>query len=98
MTPIESFLSGVTGAAFLAAGFFFLKFWRVSRDRFFLLFCLACWLLTLERIALLFSPSAAQASIHSSLTESYAWIYLIRLAAFGCIISAIIGKNRSRPT
>jgi hypothetical protein len=95
MTITEAFLSGATFATFFAAGFFFLKFWKVSRDRFFLMFGLACWLLAAERVALLVTPSDAQAPIRTSLTESFAWIYLIRLAAFSSILFAIIEKNRS---
>jgi DMSO/TMAO reductase YedYZ heme-binding membrane subunit len=77
--------------------FSYLKFWRASGDRFFLflLLCVACWLLALERVVLLFVRAATGDGDVAGPTEATVWIYLIGLAAFAVIIFAVIGKNRA---
>ncbi|WP_141735534.1 DUF5985 family protein [Oligoflexus tunisiensis] len=81
------FLSGIYMATFAASGFFFLKFWRRTRDQFFLLFAWACWLIAAERVALLLAvPEDEPRSV----------VYFIRLAAFILIIAAIVNKNLQR--
>ncbi len=71
--------------ACLVVGLFFIKFWKRSRDRLFLMFGVSFFLLSLERLVLGYlgvqnEPSPA--------------IYLIRLSAFAIILVAIINKNR----
>lgn len=91
---LTEFLFGITFAVFMASGVFFFKFWKASRDRFYLYFCIACWLLACERVAILFSDS-----VHSTgtpTTETVVWVYLIRLIAFLFILVAIINKNRAK--
>lgn len=90
-----SFLAGICMATFAASAVFFLKFWMVSRDRFFLLFALACTLISVERVVALKIP-ATQVSIRTEMTEASVWIYLIRLLAFTAICIAILDKNRPR--
>lgn len=85
------FLSGITFITFAASGVFFLKFYKTSRDPFYLYFCLACWLLAIERVAILVFIGPAKTS-----GESSPWVYLIRLIAFLMIMIAIINKNRNR--
>lgn len=87
------FLSGAAMATFGAAGVFFLRFWKASHDRFYLLFAVACWLLALERVALLVVRDATS-SIRTPVTESSSWIYLLRLAAYVGILVAVVDKNR----
>lgn len=87
--PIILFLSGITVATFTASGVFFFKFYRTSRDPFYLLFCLACWLLAIERIAILVIIGPAQTS-----EKSTPCVYLIRLLAFTLIMLAVYNKNR----
>lgn len=89
-----SFFAGASFATFAGAGVFFLKFWRASNDRFYLLFCSACWLLALERVVLQV-VTQAQSPISTALTEANSWVYLIRLAAFVMILFAVIEKSRS---
>lgn len=93
---IAAFVSGVSLATFAASGYFFLRFWRKSGDSFFLQFCIACWLLATERVALV-SVSDAQLPIRSTGSEASSWVYLIRLAAFVFILTAIIQRNH-RPS
>ena len=86
---MRSFLPGAIVMASWVAGLLFLRFWRKSRDRLFLIFALAFWVLSLHWIGL----AIAQPS-----DETRHYFYLFRLAAFLLILWAIIDKNRaSRP-
>ena len=87
------FLSGICMASFAAAGLFFFKFWKASRDVFYLHFALACVLFSFERVVLLFVADA-QTSIRTLQSERASWVYLIRLIGFLVILYAVIGKNR----
>ena len=66
-------------------GLFFLHFWRVSRDRFFLFFLGAFWLFSVNWIYVGLMPPRL---------ESRHLVYLVRLAAFVLIIIGIVDKNR----
>lgn len=81
-----SFLNGVAAAGSVAVGFFFLRLWSETRDRFFALFGVAFWMLALNGVALLLAAPAE---------EHRHYFYLIRLLAFLLIIAAIVDKNRS---
>ena len=70
------------------AGLFFLRFWRETRDRLFLILAGAFWLLGLQRLALSFSRN---------MVEDDTTLYLVRLFAFLLILGAIVDKNRSSP-
>jgi hypothetical protein len=83
------FLSGAVVMGFLVAGLFFLRFWKRTRDRLFLAFTLAFWLLGLTQGLLAFSVVPV---------EERSWLYLLRLTAFVLILWAIWDKNaRQRP-
>ena len=86
MTALD-FLAGAVSFGFLAAGLFFLRFWRRTRDGLFLAFALAFSLLGVGQALLTFS---------SVLVEERSWLFLIRLAAFSLILVAIVRKNRAR--
>jgi hypothetical protein len=79
---------GAVVMACLAAGLFFLRFWRKTRDRLFLIFAVAFWLLAVQRLALVFSRN---------MVEDDTGLYLVRLFAFLLILGAIVDKNRSSP-
>lgn len=89
------FCSGITMATFGASGVFFLKLWKTSKDRFFLGFAIACWLLSVERIVGLFITSTLN-NAGSDVSELSSGIYLIRLLAFITILLVVIDKNRSQ--
>lgn len=90
---LATFFAGVTFATFAASGVFFLKFWRASRDSFFLYFCIACWLLAVERLAALhYDPTLRS---HPDESPSFLF-YLIRLVAFTVIFVGILQKNKRR--
>ena len=80
-------LIGGIAVAFFVAGLFFLRFWRVTHDRFFLLFALAFWLEGGHRVVIYRLAGGDEAS---------PLYYLPRLVAYGLIIAAIVLKNRSR--
>lgn len=85
MTGFELFLSGAITLGFIAAGLFFLRFWKRTRDPLFVSFALAFWLLGLVQAILALADIAA---------EERSLVYLMRLAAFALIIAAILIKNR----
>ncbi|MTW05922.1 hypothetical protein GM668_27970 [Duganella ginsengisoli] len=81
----------LAGAIVMAAGviaLFFLRYWRQTRDRFFLYFALAFVLEGSQRLL------AALRPVDAPDEPQY---YVIRLAAYGLILIAIIGKNRRPP-
>ncbi|GAB3651421.1 DUF5985 family protein [Ramlibacter alkalitolerans] len=85
---MEQMLMGAIAAGWLAAGLFFFRFWRQTRDRFFLWFALSFWLEAADRLALgLMAPAA----------EDSPAIYSLRIVAYGLILLAIWQKNRPRP-
>lgn len=86
---MTQFLAGASALASLAIALFFLRFWRQTADRFFVLFALAFGVFAVNRTAL--------AAIDPE-NESRWWIYLLRLAAFALIIVAVVDKNRPRST
>jgi hypothetical protein len=85
MNTLLTFLSGATALACLAVALFFLRFWRETKDRLFLLFSIAFAFMTINRTALVVVlPSR----------ENEPYVYLLRLAAFVLIAFAVADKNR----
>jgi len=85
-SPLFPALMGAVAMASFVAATFFLRFWRQTRDSFFLLFSLAFALDGVTRLALALS--------HIS-DETEPLYYSARLVTFGLIIIAIVLKNRS---
>jgi len=81
---LSAFLSGAIVMGFWLAGLFFLRFWKRTRDELFLAFTLAFWLLGLAQALLTFSQVPV---------EERSRLFLLRLAAFILILSAIWRKN-----
>lgn len=79
-------ISGAIVMGYAVAGLFFLRFWRETRDRLFLIFAGAFWLLGVQRLALVLSRNTV---------EDDTGLYLVRLFAFLLILGAIVDKNRS---
>jgi hypothetical protein len=82
---MEEFLMGAIAMASVVAAVFFLRFWRDTGDRLFLIFSAAFFLLASTRIGLALSQTQQEVQTH--------W-YWVRLAAFVLIVLAIIDKNR----
>jgi hypothetical protein len=87
MSSLSSLLSGAVAMASFAVTLFFLKFWRQTLDRFFLLFALAFGLEAATRVVLRLTRISA---------EIEPLFYFMRLLTFALIIAAIVVKNRSR--
>ncbi len=87
MSGIAEILTGGIAMGSFIAGLFFLRFWRQTRDVFFLCFALSFWLEAGNRIAL---------GLLAHNDESEPAFYLVRLLAYGLILFAIWHKNRPR--
>ncbi len=73
------------------AGLFFLRFWRETGDRLFLIFGIAFWLLALTRLAWIALNVVYRTRAD---VEEHSYVYWVRLAAFVLILLAIVDKNR----
>lgn len=82
---MEDLVMGAIAMASLAAAVFFLRFWRDTGDRLFVIFAAAFILLAATRIGLALSQVQQEGHTH--------W-YWVRLVAFLLILIAIIDKNR----
>lgn len=85
MSAMNQLLTGAIAVASLIAGLFFFKFWRHTRDRFFLYFALSFWLEAVNRVALGLLVGA---------DEDGVLYYSVRLVSYGLILLAIWQKNR----
>lgn len=87
IATLNTVLIGAVAMASFVAALFFLRFWRQTRDRFFLLFAIAFALDAITRFTLgLVQPD----------NEAEPLFYLARLLTFSLIIAAIVDKNRPR--
>ncbi len=84
---VDGFLLGVIATASLTAGLYFLKFWRSTRDSFFLSFAASFILEGCNRSAVLFMEKP---------NEATPWYYLVRLLSLLLILAAILKKNYGR--
>ena len=76
--------AGALILGYVAAGLFFLRFWRRTPDTLFVWFAVAFWLMAVNQLALAFLD-VPRDEMH--------WIYLIRISAFALILWAIVWKN-----
>jgi hypothetical protein len=82
------FVTGATVMACLVAVLFFARFWRRTGDPLFAWFAVAFGLMGLNwQLLALSDPS----------DEFRPYLYLLRLAAYGTIIAAVVQKNRRKP-
>lgn len=85
MNTMSAFISGGIMMGCWIAGLLFLRYWKRTRDRLFLILCTAFWLMGLERAAL------AAIAVEN---EVRTFVYVFRLFAFLLIVIGIIDKNR----
>ena len=88
MAPGIAMMLGALTMAAAVAGAFFLRFWRRTRDRLFLLFAIAFLLMGVNWLLM---PVVGRDEIESPL------LYLLRLIAFIIILIGIADKNRAHP-
>jgi hypothetical protein len=84
---MQEMLSGAIAMGWLMAALFFFRFWRRTRDHFFLWFALSFLLEAFDRVAL---------AIMDGTGEDAPVIYGLRVVAYGLILLAIWQKNRPR--
>ena len=81
------FLHGAVAMGAAVAGLLFFTYWRDSRDRLFVFFAFAFWVLALNwALVAAIAPSAEQRH----------WFHALRLVAFALILVGIADKNRRR--
>jgi hypothetical protein len=85
---MEQMLMGGIALGWALAGLFFFRFWRHTRDRFFLFFAASFWIESVNRVGL---------GLWTSASEMNPVFYGIRLVAYGLILVAIWQANRPRP-
>ena len=85
MKPLTELIAGAIVFGYWVAGLFFIRFWQETRDRLFLIFGVAFWVLGLQRLMLAFGRQ---------LSEDGTSLHLVRLGAFLLILGAILDKNR----
>jgi uncharacterized membrane protein HdeD (DUF308 family) len=76
---------GANAMAATVAGVFFLRFFRVTRDRFFMFLAVAFFIDAINRVVLALSTFSEE-------TEPF--FYLARLLSFVIILAGIVDKNR----
>ena len=84
---MDQFLMGAAAMASFVVSLFFLRYWRDTRDRLFVIFGAAFFILGGTRIAL---------AISISKSEDHTYPYWFRFLAFALILAAIVDKNRPR--
>jgi hypothetical protein len=89
MTGTVSILIGALVATSLIASVQFLKFWRLTKDRFFVWFALAF---------AIFATSYVVRAVTDDVTEHTYYVYVPRLLGFLLILFAIFDKNRRSKT
>jgi hypothetical protein len=81
---MNDLIAGAVCMGSLLIALFFLRFWRDSRDRFFLYFSASFFIEGLHRL---------YSALHDAGGEDSPLHYLIRLLAYGLILWAILEKN-----
>jgi hypothetical protein len=79
---VNDFLHGAITLASLLVALFFLRYWRVTHDRLFIMFSAAFWLLAMHWLLISVLPSLQ--------TQAHA----LRFLAFALIAVAVLDKNR----
>lgn len=82
---IVAFIQGMVAMGCALVGVFFLRFWQQSRDKLFLRFAFAFWILALSYLLL---------GVISFATEWRVYVFMVRLSAFCMILYGIFEKNR----
>lgn len=87
MNTVNAMLIGAIALSSCVVALFFLRFWKSTRDRFFLYFAMAFFIEALNRILL---------GVMAPHSEDEPFYYLVRLVAYCLILFAILDKNQRR--
>lgn len=82
---LNAILTGAVIMVSLTVSLFFLRFWKSTRDKFFLYFAISFALEAVNRIVL---------SLSVTKSEDMPVLYLIRLLSYALILFAILEKNK----
>jgi hypothetical protein len=85
---VRAVMLGALAMGAWVVGLFFFRFWRMTRDRLFLMFGASFWILAAHWLVLTWAAYTE---------EARSPIYAMRLVAFLLIIVAILDKNRKPP-
>jgi Family of unknown function (DUF5985) len=86
---MDHVLIGAIAMASLVAGLFFLRFWKDTRDRFFLFFSVSFFVEGVNRFAL---------ATMADPNEDRPFFYFVRFLSFLLILVAIVDKNLAKDT
>jgi len=87
MSDLADVFAGAIAALSLVAALFFLRFWRSSRDKFFLWFAISFGIEGMNRLAMGLTRQANEDTpVH----------YVVRLVSYLLILYAIVEKNYFR--
>jgi hypothetical protein len=81
---VIDFLAGAAALGYVVAAVFFLRFWRVTRDRLFLAFCGGFALLAVNQVLAVLVEAG---------DERTPFVYSLRVLGFLLILWAIVDKN-----
>jgi hypothetical protein len=84
---MHELLVGAIAVAAFAAGLFFLRYWRSSKDPFFLYLMASFWLQAISYLIV---------GLTRSWNEATSAQYVVRVLAYGLILLAIWTKNQRR--
>lgn len=84
---MTDFLQGGTMVASLGIALFFLKYWRTTGDRLFLVFSFAFSVFAGNRVLL---------AVLEAESSARTWVYLARALTFLLIAAAVLDKNYGR--
>jgi Family of unknown function (DUF5985) len=84
---MNGMLMGAIAVGSFVAGLFFFRFWRSTRDTFFLYFAASFWIEAVNRVAL---------GLVGAESELQPVFYVVRVVAYGLIVVAILQKNARR--
>lgn len=87
MEAVLMFLFGGLTVMSVFVGLFFLRYWRLQSDRFFIWFAVAFWSL---------GASWGVHLVYATSSETGPNVYVFRVVAFLLIIVGIVDKNRRR--
>jgi hypothetical protein len=81
---LGDFLMGSITLGWFVAALFFVRFWRETHDRLFVIFAISFVILALTRIVMVIWNPEGDEHMH---------VYWLRLAAYCLILTAIVDKN-----
>lgn len=82
---MKYFMWGVLATGCLMVAIFFVHYWRSSRERLFVYFSAAFGLMTVQWVA---------SALSGTDEEHHAYLLILRILAFICIIAGIVDRNR----